>query len=287
MEPEKNFFFIDDSGSRQWETPYSPTFIDSPPPRDEENINFWRRNYFVLAGIHITQAKADELNKLINTKKIEVFGTKHVEIKSDNLRNPHQQKKFYLDPFAISQEDLRSFVDDFWYPLFVPENLTVQGFVLDKRYFAGKRGQSSPLALLSQIVFDRLVMFPADECVVVFDQMENDIKSTRNDHGEIIKVSDQTINASPFNSQYSHSEVRFEKSSNSNFLQLADTAAYNIYRQFVSYGDQWEHPSTTQLDTYEYLDRITDCLYCNDHGVIAGYGIVKYPNPTKRRWGKS
>ena len=92
----------------------------------------------------------------------------------------------------------------------------VQAFVLDKRFFAGRRSRFSPLALLSQVVFDRLVMaYPIDGCVVVFDQMENSIKSTKNDHGEIIKISNQEINPSPFYSKYSHSEVRFEKSSNS------------------------------------------------------------------------
>jgi len=43
----KHFLFVDDSGSKDWETPYSREFINSPPVRNEQNLNFWRRNYFI------------------------------------------------------------------------------------------------------------------------------------------------------------------------------------------------------------------------------------------------
>ena len=284
MSKNKNFFFIDDSGSRQWETPYSLDFTQNPPDRSEENLNFWRRNYFVLAGIHITSEKTSELNTLINAKKREVFGTKHVEIKSDKLRNPYQRKKFYLDAFGITEEVLKDFIDNFWYPLFIKENFIVQAFILDKRYFGGKRNTSTPLALLTQILFDRLEMFPASEYEIVFDQMENEIKSRKNDHGLILKVAEQEINASPFYTKYSHAGLRFEKSSNSNFLQIADTAAYNVYRQFIDFGHQWENPDGSEMEDYEYFRRMSECIHCDSRGVIAGFGIVKYPNPVKKRW---
>ena len=88
-----NFLFIDDSGSKDWETPYSDDFKKSPPIRNEANLNFWRRNYFVLAGLHISANDLKKLNPEINKAKIKCFGTKHVEIKSDWLRNPDQRKK--------------------------------------------------------------------------------------------------------------------------------------------------------------------------------------------------
>lgn len=282
----KHFFFVDDSGSNQWETPYSRSFVDSPPERSEENLNFWRRNYFVLAGIHLSQDRAKVLNRSINDKKKEVFGTKHIEIKSDWLRNPEKRKKYYLDAHHTDKQTLKQFIDNFWYPLFNPENVIVQAFVLDKRYFASKRNTNTPLSLLTQMIFDRLVKYPVDECIVIFDQMESDIRSIKNAHGEMLQVSKQEINPSPFFGQYSHSEIKFEKSSNSNFLQLADTAAYNIFRQFVDHGDEWENPKGTTLNTYPYFKRIEDCIYCNEAGLIAGFGIVKFPDLKKVRWAK-
>lgn len=35
--------------------------------------------------------------------------------------------------------------------------------------------------------------------------------------------------------------VSFDNSANSNFLQLADIVAYNVWRQFVEYGDEWDN----------------------------------------------
>ncbi len=285
----KHFFFVDDSGSRAWETPYSRQFVVDPPPRTDENINFWRRNYFVLGGIHIGENKVAELNPLIDKQKVALFGTKHVEIKSDWLRSPHQRKKHYIDPFGVNEADLKTFVDDFWYKLFAKDNLTVQAFVLDKRYFAGKRAVTTPLGIMTQMRFDRLVLYSTidEERIVIFDQMESDVRAIRGDQEEILRVSKQEINASPFFSQYAHSDVRFEKSSNNNFLQLADTAAYNIFRQFVDNGDQWENPTSKKLRVYSYLERIDSCLHCSDDGIIAGFGVIKHPNPTKLKWARA
>ena len=283
---DKQFFFIDDSGSKQWETPYSRSFVDHPPSRTDENMNFWRINYFVLAGIHINQSKMSEMSTLIDKQKEFVFGTKAVEIKSEWLRNPEKRKRRYIDKYNITEDELTDFVHNFWYPLFKKEDLVIQSFVIDKRYFAGKRELSTPLGLLTQMLFDRLVKFQSDDCTVVFDQMENDIRSTKNEQGIILKVSRQEINASPFHATYSHSKIQFEKSSTSNFLQLADTVAYNVFRQFVTYGDQWEELDGQKIDVYPFLEKIVECLHCSSSGVVAGYGIVKYPDPIKKKWSK-
>ena len=115
MSANKNFFFIDDSGSRSWDNPYSREFSENPPSRDEENLSYWRRNYFVLAGIHIPRDAVKRLNPLINLEKEKYFGTKHVEIKSDFLRIPQKRTKYYLSRYSIKEEDLRKFVEKFWY----------------------------------------------------------------------------------------------------------------------------------------------------------------------------
>ncbi|MDD9868204.1 MAG: DUF3800 domain-containing protein [Candidatus Campbellbacteria bacterium] len=279
----KTFFFIDDSGSLIWDNPYSKEFLKNPPNRSEQNLNYWRRNYFVFAGIHISAEKLKELNPLINTKKEEYFGTKNVEIKSEWLRVPKKRHKHYLLKYGITEEKLREFVDKFWYSLFSSKNFIAQAFVLDKRYYAKRDTQ--PIALLTQVIFDRLGIYPVEDIIVVFDQMESDIKSKKGKHGIIIDVSKQKINTSPFFVRYSHSEVRFEKSFNSNFLQIADTVAYNVFRQFVSNGDQWESDKK-ELEVYEYLEKIEDCLYTNKKGVINGFGIIKVPDPAHKKWGQ-
>ena len=96
-----NFLFIDDSGSKDWETPFSNDFINNPPTRNTTNLNYWRRNYFVLAGLHITSDTLRKLNPLINKTKIKYFGTKHVEIKSEWLRNPEKRRNVVSQIFFV------------------------------------------------------------------------------------------------------------------------------------------------------------------------------------------
>jgi len=282
----KNFLFIDDSGSKDWETPYSREFINSPPVRNEQNLNFWRRNYFVLSGLHISVDLMSILNPRINQVKKDTFGTKHVEIKSVWMRNPDKRKKHYLDAFKVTESDLLKFTDK-WYKVFEDyrASIQLQAFVLDKRFYKNKRSQCAPLQMLAQVLFDRVELHPSRQCRIVFDQMDREIKSVKHRHGEILKISNKEIDLGSFQKRYSHLPPRFEISKNSNFLQLADTIAYNVYRQFVDFGDVWEDKNAGKLKTYPFFERIADNFY-NNNGRIAGFGIVKIPDPGKIKWGR-
>ena len=277
-----NFLFIDDSGSKDWETPFSKDFIDNPPSRNSTNLNYWRRNYFVLAGLHITSQTINELNPLINKTKIKCFGTKHVEIKSDWLRNPDRRNKHYLDVFDLGEDKLKDFIENEWYRFIEKyiETIQIQAFVLDKRYYKNNRNNFTPLQILTQVLFDRVELHPHKNCVIVFDQMDSEIKSTNHNQGQILKISSKEINLGSFHQKFSHTKPRFEKSKNSNFLQLADTVAYNVYRQFVGYGDLKENLDIESTERYSYLNRLIKNFY-NKNGKITGYGIVRVPKATK------
>lgn len=283
---EKNFLFIDDSGSKDWETPYAQEFVLKTPIRNEQNLRFWRGNYFVLAGIHISANDLALLNPLIDKIKIKTFGTKHVEIKSVWMRNPDKRKKHYLDFYKITENDLRKFTD-YWYKIFEnnQNRVQLQAFILDKRFFKNKRSQFTPLQILVQVLFDRVELHPSRQCTIVFDQMDREIKSVKHRQGEILKISNKIINLGSFQKKYSHFPPRFESSKSSNFLQLADTVAYNVYRQFIEFGDIWEDKDAESLKLYTFLKRISDNFY-NLNGRIAGFGIVKIPDPKKIKWGR-
>lgn len=275
-----SFFFIDDSGSKEWDTPYAREFVDNPPARSPLNRQFWEKNYFVLTGLYIPQELVALLNPQINAMKKQFFGTKHVEIKSVHLRNPEKRKKYYLKQYGISEEDLRDFVENNWYKIFenYRQGIQLQAFVLDKRYFKNKRPSYVPLEITSQVLFDRVELGQNRKCSIVFDQMDSQIKSIRHQQGKIIRIADKEVDLNSFHQKYSHTEVLFEKSSNSNFLQLADTAAYNVLRQFVDHGDQWELPSDEQPVFYSHFDLMRDNFYCNpSDDCLAGYGVVKIP----------
>lgn len=286
-----SFFFIDDSGSKQWDTPYSSDFTVAPPARTDQNRAFWQNNYFVLAGVFIENDLIRQINPLINAKKIEVFGTKHVEIRSVQLRNPKKRKQHYLDPFGVTEEQLRDFVENFWYKIFEDNQdaLQIQAVVLDKRYYKNKRADNMPLDLATQALLDRVEWHPMRESTIVFDQMDSQVRSKRGDQGRIIHLADRSINLGSFQEKYTHTAVRFEESKNSNFLQLADTAAYNTYRQFIDHGDKWDALSSHKgsLPMYSYFERISDNFYCEPTTrLVKGYGLTKLPDPIGRKWKK-
>lgn len=277
---EKHFFFVDDSGSKEWGTPYHKKFAESPPARNAQNIDFWRQNYFVLAGIHIPGKKVAEVNPMLNDIKKHFFGTKHVEIKSDWLRNPHQRRKRYVIPFGISEAAIGNFTEE-WYGVFSDNlrALQIQAFVLDKRFF--KNRKYSPLKILTQVLFDRVEMYPSTNSFIVFDQMESRIHSEKNQHGEILKISNREINLGSFHKKYTHARPVFEKSKHSNFLQLADTIAYNVWRQFVDHGDWWDDGTSGELSMYPYFRKIFHRFH-QKAGRVSGIGIIKVPDLKKK-----
>ena len=179
------FLFIDDSGSKDWETPHSTEFIDNPPSREAPNLNFWRGNYFCLAGLYIPRSLVSNLNPVINKLKKDVFGDEHVEIKSVYMRNPDKRKKYYLDKYSVTEKDLLKFTNS-WYKIFEQHHkkIRLQAFVLDKRYFSTQRIEHSPLQLLSQVLFDRVELNPHRDCTIVIDQMDKEIKSLKNRQGK-------------------------------------------------------------------------------------------------------
>ena len=273
MREDKNFFFVDDSGSRSWDNAYVLENCENPPRRDKGNLQYWRENYFILAGVHISGERMDVLNALIDSKKKEYFGTDRVEIKSHWLRQPEKQRKEYLDKYGVSKDRLREFIEDFWYSLFVPDNFVLQAFVLDKRFYSDR--EESPLSLLVNGMLDYSVISPVDRCDVVFDQMEEGVKSMRGDQGLISDLFAIAKKSSGRGASYL--SVAFDKSVRSNGLQLADTVAYNVLRQFIQYGDQWDNQSFEMSEKYSYIARLLPCFH-SDKGNIRGFGVVKIPN---------
>ena len=142
----------------------------------------------------------------------------------------------------------------------------------------GVQRQRSLLVIATQALFDRIELGPNKASIIRFDQMEDAVKSEKRTHGEILKVASHEIDLKGFFERYSHASIDFEKSKDSNFLQIADTVAYNILRQFVDYGDKWERTDTIE-EMYPYFERIFGNFYCKD-GLSnpKGIGVSKIPD---------
>lgn len=278
------YLFIDDSGSKDWKTPYSRDFVDHPPARTPMNRSFWQDNYFVLAGVHVSSDVISELNPLIDEAKIKYFGTKHVELHSADLRFPRTLRKKYLDKYNISKEKLKEFIDDFWYKLFEQYPFQSIAIVVDKRYYRNPRyDEKTPLDIAAATLFDRNEMHPKGRCHIIFDQMDSHIKTRTGSQGKVLQLSNTKIELNGKElKKYHHVSVDFVDSSKSNFLQLADMVAYNVWRQFVEYGDEWDIHSPEGehriLPTYSYFDKISPSFYTKGDR-LSGIGLVKVPDP--------
>lgn len=286
--------FVDESGKKDYITPYSRDFIDSPPSFDDYE-DFWRDNYFVLGGVRIKQENISDINTKINQLKKKYFKTHKVEVKSDWLRNPHQRKKRYLDKFKITATRLNEFGENFVDLIAAfKKELKILAVVFDKRYYGNRKryaAEGTPLLKTTQVLLERLE-FADNYNILVFDQMESSLRLTTGQHGRILKVLQQNegmekIYVNKYNSVV---DIKFMQSSEENFLQVADVCVYNVFRQFVQFGREWSGEIKTgqerkKLNLYPYFDRIRcNFFYNRRNSQVRGCGLVCIPDKNKINW---
>lgn len=286
--------FVDDSGKKEYLTPYSKDFIDNPPKFDKYE-NFWWDNYFVLAGVRIKQENIGEIDRKINILKEKYFHTHKVEVKSDWLRNPNQRKKHYLDQYKISSEKLNDFGEKFINIIAnYKKELKIIASVFDKRYYGNQKRQTAegkPLLKSTQVFFER-IQFAGNYNIVIFDQMESSLQVKSGQHGKILKVFQENEGLEKiYVEKYGAiSDIKFAESKKENFLQIADICAYNIFRQFAQYGREWsgskkDKVGKSRMTPYSYFDRIRCNFFYNPFNMqVRGYGLVCIPDVKKINW---
>jgi len=286
--------FIDESGKKEYITPYSKEFAKSPP-LFQHYPDFWRDNYFVLCGVRIKQENLNCINKDINNLKKNYFKTHKVEVKSDWLRNPYQRKKHYLDIYGISPEKLNEFGDKFVDLIAdYKEKLKLFGIVFDKRFYGDAKRQTSegnPLLKTVQCLLERLE-YAGGYNILVFDQMESSLKLTIGQHDKILNVFRKNVGMEKiFVDKYTKiTDIKFMKSYQENFLQVADICAYNIFRQFVEHGREWAGEKKTssgksKMSLYKYFDKIRCNFYYHPiNKNVRGVGLICIPDIDKINW---
>jgi hypothetical protein len=286
--------FIDDSGKKEYVTPYSKDFLDKPPEFDQYPT-FWWNDYFVLAGVRVKQEDIGKIDTEISSLKERYFYTHQIEVKSDWLRNPDQRKKHYLDLLKISPEKLNAFGEKFVDIIANhKKDLKIIAAVFDKRYYGNSKRQineGNPLLKTTQILFER-IQFAGNYNIVVFDQMESSLQIKSGQHGKILKVLQENEGLEKiYVEKYDAiSDIKFAESSKENFLQIADICAYNIFRQFVQYGREWggckkDNLGKRKMTPYHYFDRIRCNFFYNPLNMqVRGYGLVCIPDINKLNW---
>lgn len=292
---KKYKLFADDSGFKEFFGTYDLDAINNPTTK---NRTFWEHNYFVFAGLIINIKDIPEINNIICNLKRDTFGTSSVELKSVWLRNPYEQNIHYLKKYGITKEKLSEFVDNI-YGLFYEykDNLKIISIVFDKRYYGNEKRKNNrflPFINSFQVLLERLEMYMCsfnngeNLCKLVIDQMENvkdERKGKNKQLGDVLQV--KVAGTVLYFKDFPHIEkpIEFTESVSENFIQLADLVAYNVYRQFIDYGLEWENPTfkSKPLPCYKYFDEISQC-FVNKNGLVRCIGLCKIPDTAKINW---
>lgn len=276
--------YIDDSGSRNYENPYSKDFVINPPGTDKY-LEYWRKNYFVLTGVRVSLSHINNINTEINSLKTKFFKTNDVEIKSDWLRNPYKRKNKYLNPHKISEDMLNNFGNKLFDLISSHQKeLKIISVVFDKRCYGDRKRNmidGDPLAKSSQILFER-IHYLGGENTVIFDQMDSSLKINRGDNKLVFKIYKENscmkqLYVENFSSII---DVTPADSSKENFLQIADLCGYPIYRQFVHFGRQWGNPDF-KIKSYPYFEKLWG-NFVSIKEKVRGIGLICVPDIHKK-----
>ncbi len=278
-----HILYIDDSGTKEY----------AADPA-EYNSKRGKSRYFVFGGALLTPDCASLLSREIIKLKLECFGTECVEIKSNWVRLPSERKRRYLTPYKVSDERFRQFIDDY-YAAILDCDLVFVAAVIDKLHMQESYPNPwYPPAVAYDLILQRIEqeLKRIGDVSVIIDDMTgatprgNQYKfNLTRQHQRMIQRGSALMNG--FNFKLLNRTLKFVNSAQSHLIQVADIAAYNVYRQFVDHGEEWESKTITQLPTYNHFERIVKKFRKDAYGRVQGYGIVKFPLRARIRWGVS
>jgi len=281
-EIETHALYIDDSGTKE----YSPTGT-------YETVGNTR--HFVFAGVFLTVKEAKKITAELRRLKAAVFHTEDVEIKSNWLRLKKERTTRYLQRYGLSDADLTRFIEEY-YQVVLGTDLTLLACVVDKiqmREDYGDRAWYPPAAayeLILQRAHSEIVdCGPGDRCFsVIVDDMSgatprgNQYRDNlRRHHAQLKKTGSTLWKGLTFEHLR---DLRFVDSKRSEMIQVADLVAYNVYRQFRDYGEEWETKGLGTLPAYDWFSRIATKFRKGPNGRIQGYGVGKIPLRTRVLW---
>lgn len=259
-------FYVEESGERD----YNPKSSDP----------------FVLLASGIDEADWHDWNIRINLLKAAHFGTRGVKIKSNYMRNPKEQKRFYLAPYKIDQNALKIFTDAF-YELADAAPLTLFAIVIDKPLMMRQYARpASATTLAYEMLMERIQTFLERQAekpygLIIHDLINDSSGNARTIQKEIVDLHEKFLHTGKTDYKAVPNlieGVHFIPDDQSNFLQFSDFMAYNVLRQFRFYGEEWDRGQPIKaLPKYAYFERILPKFFTSDAGEIRGWGIKKFP----------
>jgi len=238
--------------------------------------------YFVYCGVVISLADLAAANEEIAKHKKAYFGTNEVEYKSNWFRIPKERKKHYLDPFNMTDTVFREMTSEV-YRIVSELPITLLAAVIDKKAMVTKYGLQkaySPSGFAYELLMERFQFF-LQEADGQDDVWIDDISGRKpGGHEYKLLISNlhrrlqiQGSTAQKIRTDRIHGEPRFVPSERCHLVQVADLCAYNVMRQFRSFGGL----PTAPTETYGGFARIVGKFRTGKGGAVDGFGIVRFP----------
>lgn len=266
-------FYVDESGQREY---------------NEKNSR-----HFILGAAGIAEADWRNINQQIDELKFEVFKDRRVEFKSVALRNQEKQRRRYLEPYGLTLEQLTDAVERL-YAIVIAAPLTLFAVVIDKRQMTAMPDfPESPTSYAYERLLEQFERFlsrlPSEHSgIVIHDLIQEAPGASKSYQREIINQHDTFLHGKDVavdSTKRIVEGVHFVETDQSNFLQVADLVAYNVYRQFTEYWQEWdmaagisESAAFAQVPMYPYFQRLLPKFDETPEGIIRGCGITKEPN---------
>jgi len=257
-----HLFYVDESGEREYTS---------------------KGRYFVLTALGVQGQHWKALNGAVLTLKQTYFNDFGVEIKSNWLRMPDERQRRYLDRYAIDAVALRAFTDKL-YNVLLAYDVVIIAAVIDKQQMQRQYvSPQSPSSLAYRLLFERIEKYLAnrpqtDYGIVIFDKITK-LEVEKQGYEDLLSRQHQRyLEKGTDFQQIDHivEGLLFIPSFENNLLQLADLCGYNVYRQFVDHGDEWDRRGVFS-GCYPYFERIEPKLHRSPTGDYKGWGIKKFP----------
>jgi len=246
--------------------------------------------YFVVASAIVPATDAPHLEDEIRGLKRAFWGSPDIEIKSNWIRQPAEREKHYTNPHGVGLKEIDALVTAL-YSWLAKSPVTLLAGVVDKPLMQSKYTTPHYAGTVAYTMFlQRFQKYLTKKTAtgsVVFDD-----PSGKSPGGREWRTLLQGLHARLKKNGCPYTKtafpdvgpVTFADSAATVFVQIADLVAYNTFRQFRTYGKEWEEPSGNTLPLYDHFDRIAALFDQGPQRQFDGYGVAKWPFVKKVGW---
>lgn len=196
-----------------------------------------------------------------------------------------------MEPFSISKADLKRFTEAF-YQWFLKTKLRLIAAVVDKEQMEEQYTTPHHASAVGYVVllqrFQKFLGSRQGMGYVTCDEIGG-ASAAGNAWKQLLQRQHRKLkrNGCPYTGlEFPRIEDRLEfvDSTMCGLVQIADIAAYNIFRQFRDHGSTWDDPDASTLPLYSYFSRMLPRVHQGPGNVFAGYGVAKMPTKARHQW---